>query len=684
MSRLFTPRRHPTIKGYEEIVSGVHISRKSTIDHAGGFIPSLNFSRPGNIPNGVANLLGPITINGQTVEPEWRYNGSEGTLTTFPNDGYGVDLSITGAGNDVIPDQGSPLLGSVDGSILYDGGKSHIAGASSDYDVATEDIVLEILLKYGPSDFKYTFAKWATGFGYGVLQYNQSRIDFVAVGAGSTAETLTAALDLTVDVWFLLTFFFDASGFAQWYIGNVASGAAVDVSGVGSMTNSDLFLLGSRVGQPTSLYDSNIALAQLYKKSNWLASHLNQSFVNERFATLIGTKALSSRGSSIPTVATRASSAYLQKDTNGITELFQVGRNWIRLERVADLVGVEKVCFNTEPSNTNIINYNEDMTNWTWVGVQSVDADNASHPAPVDGKYYDGVIGTNAIAETFVYLVPNSINPTAVRHVFVARCKPGAIGWVALRITSASLGNVLAYFDITNGNPGTVSLGSADIGIMRLNTGEYKIYMSPTSALYAEATSLYLYSAESDLDTVFQSDGVTVDTWWFGAELKPGTVPDSYIGPTTTSAVARAADTLEYKLDDGALENGQGAVQFDILIPNATPVTAIPILTLSDGGSALDRFIFEVATDGTIKCTMDATGGTQRIATVAGNCADGKWHSIHMQFQEGQFVIRRDGVAGTVIEPVAADIPNDIDRLSYGNARVGNFQSWLQPYFPGV
>jgi hypothetical protein len=42
MSRLFTPPLQPLIKGYEEIVDGVYRSRKSTIDHANGFIPSGN------------------------------------------------------------------------------------------------------------------------------------------------------------------------------------------------------------------------------------------------------------------------------------------------------------------------------------------------------------------------------------------------------------------------------------------------------------------------------------------------------------------------------------------------------------------------------------------------------------------------------------------------------------------
>lgn len=684
MSSLFSKGQLPPQQGYDEIVNGVYRSRKSTIMPGQGFIPSMNFARPGNIPNGVALLPGPITINGQTVEPLWRYNGLDGTLTVFNSDGYGVNLSITGSGNEVIPNQGSPLLGSRDGSILYDGGKSHIAGSVADGDISTEDIVLEIILKFGVTDFRYPFAKWASGNGYGVLMHTSNRIDFAAVGAGSTVEILTAESAMDHNVWYPLTFFYDASGFAQWYIGNVTSGAATDVSSVGSLTNSDLFLMGSKTSGASQL-DNNIAFAQLYKKSDWLASHLNQAWVDDRYATLIGTKALSARGTSIPTTATRASTAYLQKDTAGVAKLYQVGKNWNRFERVTDLDGVEKVGILTEPANSNIINYSEDMSNWTQIGVESIDSDNINHPAPVEGKFYDGVIGTDAIAETYFYLVPNSNNPTTVRHVFVARCKPGAIGWAALRINSVSLGNVSAYFDITNGVVGTVSLCSADIKL--LDTGEYEIYMSPTSALYAEATTLYLYSAEADEDTTFQSDGVTVDTWWFGAELKPGVVPDSYIGPTTTAVVTRAADTYIHKLDDGALVDGKGTIQFDLLIGDHTPVAAIEVMELSDGGDGANSILFEVDTDGTVKATMDASGGTTRTATVAGDCADRKWHRIHLQWQVGQLVIRRDGVPGTNISAVvAADIPDDLDemRRGHGPCRIGNEQLFLQPYYPGV
>jgi hypothetical protein len=133
------------------------------------------------------------------------------------------------------------------------------------------------------------------------------------------------------------------------------------------------------------------------------------------------------------------------------------------------------------------------------------------------------------------------------------------------------------------------------------------------------------------------------------------------------------------------LGESKGAMQFDLLIPDHTPITQIEILELSHNGLSSDRIRIYIDTDKTIKVDLHATGGTTRTATVAGNCTDWLWHTIHFQWQIGQLVIRRDGIAGTAITTVIdADIPKNLNLYTRGNARIGNEQFFLQPYFPGV
>ncbi len=133
-----------------------------------------------------------------------------------------------------------------------------------------------------------------------------------------------------------------------------------------------------------------------------------------------------------------------------------------------------------------------------------------------------------------------------------------------------------------------------------------------------------------------------------------------------------------------SLGEAKGSIQFDLLLPNATPLAAIEIMKMIDNADAANQFIFEVQTNGTITCTMDATGGSQRVATVAGDCADGLWHRIHLLWEAGRFIIRRDNVAGTNISAtIAADIPDDLNLLTRLNSRIANIQLWNRAYYPG-
>jgi hypothetical protein len=344
MSSLFSKGQLPVQQGYDEIVNGVYRSRKSTIIPGQGFIPSMNMSRPGNMQNGVSLLPGPITINGQTVEPIFRHSLVDGTVSTLPADGYGINAPIAGVGNDVIPNQGSPLLGSRDGSVAGDGGKSYQSAQIADNQLSTGDIYSEGIAVMGESAGGQYRTIWAKGSTVRMSDNGSEQFGFRLLSDDSSNALVLSAV-LSIGARYFFQFFLNRSGFGQCYINSVTSGAAVDISGV---TDDLSYLLKhTLLASPHDLTDANWKVITptdylaVYQKDNWLASHLNQSFANDRFATVIGTKAISARGTSIPTTATRASTAYLQKDTDNVVKLYAVGANWNRLERVTDLDGVK-------------------------------------------------------------------------------------------------------------------------------------------------------------------------------------------------------------------------------------------------------------------------------------------------------------------------------------------------------
>ena len=94
--------------------------------------------------NGVARLDAPLTINSTTVYPTFRYTAGGGMVTTalWNPWGYGEALAITGAGDLPTPNSGSPLMGPLDDSVLFNAAQYYKASGTSFANITTEDFVI--------------------------------------------------------------------------------------------------------------------------------------------------------------------------------------------------------------------------------------------------------------------------------------------------------------------------------------------------------------------------------------------------------------------------------------------------------------------------------------------------------------------------------------------------------------
>jgi len=97
---------------------------------------------------GVQALDPVITVNGQSVEPVFRYNGKDAGSTWSPW-GYGEDLTLQ-AGSPTY-NAGSPLSGALDDSVKPDSSSYWQAGNGSFADIGTEDFIFEAIFKTPPS-----------------------------------------------------------------------------------------------------------------------------------------------------------------------------------------------------------------------------------------------------------------------------------------------------------------------------------------------------------------------------------------------------------------------------------------------------------------------------------------------------------------------------------------------------
>jgi hypothetical protein len=252
----------------------------------------------------IKNIVGPLTINSQTVDPSFCYLGSQATTSALPAYLYGSNLTIAGSGTDVTPNMPSPFYGPLDGGVkaAY-AGKAFKASSSSVYDITTEDFVIEVVCKIPNSatnDNQRILFKSSTRL-YQIYTVNSSGSTILRLGIndGSNSASFDSATFATYTVAHTL-WVLDRSGSGICYSNGVA-GSAVSISSVGSLTNiCDFHLLNTdslNRGFETSVY-----YVSMWKKASWLDTHLQADLAKERFAKLMSIYPVLALGTALPEV----------------------------------------------------------------------------------------------------------------------------------------------------------------------------------------------------------------------------------------------------------------------------------------------------------------------------------------------------------------------------------------------
>ena len=239
-----------------------------------------------------------LTINGITVEPTLWFDGTGLSVgaQTWTCRQTGTVLSLTGAGADPTFDAEGPV--NLEKAGKENGGKYFQAPNNTFGDITTEDFVLLTLCVLPSTVSKHIVSKRVALVGY---DFFRDAAGFLGAYARSGAAA-TVASAVNVVSWYLSAAFIDRSGFGQMYVNGVASGAAVDVSGVGSLTTASPFCIGNYGGGGAFQTDGPIALVALYKQSNWLDTHLQPTLARQQHALYCGMEAVYSAGTATPTV----------------------------------------------------------------------------------------------------------------------------------------------------------------------------------------------------------------------------------------------------------------------------------------------------------------------------------------------------------------------------------------------
>lgn len=523
-------------------------------------------------PPSIANLPPALTINGTTVYPAFRYKGGDAGPSTWNPWGYGQPLTLQ-AGTAPTYNNGSPLLGNLDDSVLFNGGGYYRddSGTVTLGDVTTEDIVWEIIYKLNAIGKTVIAKRQGSVTGWEIQTYYAGLNANFRLAHTST-ETNIVSDTLVAGCIYHIMCFCDRSGSAQIYVNGVASGSAVDISArAASLTNAKALYAAART-DASGPFDSNIYYLAMWKRDAWLDTHLQATVAAERFYRLTGLYPHQAKGTATPTTYTRALAGYLDKtEVDGTTKLYYMGAGWPRSCSRVDANGKLVKGLLVESSVINYCPYSDDYSNH---GASGWGASRCSVPT-TSVVCPDGVTRTtNTLHEdTTADETHQLVTSTSVSaNLFGVFVKAVNRTWVCLSMHD---GVSNAYFNLSLGTTGTTSGGTTLSGIQNMGNGWYLCWMT---APHGAFEGLYIRAAEADNDNRF--NGLDQDSLYvWGARCTSEVYPSSHI-PTTAIAATRPADVLRYSTT-GNVNTKQGQISCNVLCPNYNQ-TAGPLVFQAD------------------------------------------------------------------------------------------------------
>ncbi len=545
-------------------------------------IPEFAFAA---LPNGVGNLSPYLTINSTKVAASLRYKCGDANATNLVAWQFGATLALQ-AGTAPSYNQGSPLMGVDDDSVLFNGGGYYLCGDTTTGNVSTDDIVIEAVFKIWTlldGDYYDTLAaKRNTGNGweFGIYVDADPNLYFTIQDEDGSVTTSSATLtDYTFRPWYHVLIFADRSGSSQIYVNGAVSGVAADISACEkTLDAADSLSVGSDSGGNS---DSRgyLAYFSMWHGAAWLDTHLQTAIAADRFAILTGSYPQIASGTATPITTTRAYKKYITKYNTATSkyDLYYVGDNWLCTDRLLDLNGNVVSGFNCEQGVENIIEESEDFAT-TWVITDGGGSVSSNALACPDGRIVaDGLIADTDDEPHSIYFDTTLTVATYTYSVFL---RPGNKPWA---LVSDDTGNSYCYFDITNGELGSsLNLISARISPCKYYGDFYRCEITFTGTVAGHYLSIC--PANGDGDESFAGDGVTVNIYMWGAQCELGEKATSPI-ITDGGAATRLKDELGFDVDNVAdsVASDELRIEFDVLVNETTLESDVVLLSIGGG-----------------------------------------------------------------------------------------------------
>lgn len=629
---------------------------------------------PQDLADGLSQLSLSATLNGVTVNPFIAYNGNDAG-TTWPSVGgtYGEALALVSSGADPYKRR-SPLL-SGDQALQLTGGKIYQAPTAATGQIATEDFLIEAVIKLPlvPANFGTWFGTdgdrgwWFNSIATGIYAaYNWRDED------GAPPPQATGTLTTILGSYAIVAMALNRDGRGQTSINglvanNFAASRPKTLTGTAKFTIGGSNILGAK---------SNGAIISIrgWKAADWFTAD-DATFAaqilawhRERFYTLLGAIPKGRLYSHV--THTRTTGAYSEVDGR----FYSVGANWPRAGRRGGHVG-----FMPGATITNVANgftYSADFAAQWGKGEAGDVVALSAVEGPIDAAPWSHLI-CDATTSDAHYLSASLSPANPYQHTMSVIVKKGTARWLYLGMDHDGTGSptIWAYFDLLNGVVGskTAHASSLEHAMRPLVDSAGSVLGYQCWYRYDGPAAAHLHAigvSDADGDPEYSGgDGAVVDLYLCHAQHGYDCGAPGDIWVTTGSAGSPGADS--YYVDVTGLLGATGRIETrHLALPNSQQLVACTVASLNKAGSAADSVQHCSAnlTTQQPETILTATGGTARTVSPAVDIYDDTGVVIaRSTWKAGRAAAEAAGVGAIITTPVAADIPAGLTRLAIGH-----------------
>jgi hypothetical protein len=606
-----------------------------------------------------------ITVNGELVGPVYRFEGKDATTSAWVDAASSYSFAINGSGNEVTAGAAS-IFG--DTCVEINKGKHYVGADNDTGQITDEDFCFEFIFRHPYTGSLQIWAKQVAGVGYVLTQSSANLLWSIGDGTDTLNQTITES---TPGAWTHLMIFCDRSSTQKVYVNGVLTDTG-DPTSVDSMEAAGPLYIGASSGG--SACDTSLQMVSMWAQDSWFNGDTDWlSTAKERFFKIAGLYPQHFLGTPEPRVWERTAYGHIEvADENGNIALDQVSRYWPRVVDIIDSNGDTLTGVSSEIANENKFLYSWDLTNAAW---SFVDAGDSWTESGARGPNLTKLSNPTLDLYRYAAFRPDSTDGV---HSFTQAVTVTAASWCAsmyvrrVNSTWARIYNTTTsssvWFDLSTGTIGTET--NCTGGIYPLRGSWYRIWMVFTGTAASHTIGFGVTDADNDTDYSGGSGAERLRCKY--AQLQLGNFPTSTIY-TGAAAASNAKDILDYKMDDGNLENNRNATlacQFHQL---AVPVNGGgDILGTTDGGSLTDRTWIATDTSGNIDAYTRAADGDN--CDIAGSTvyADDTIHDVRFVQASNDAELLVDTVStGTDTD---MDAPNDQDELKIGMSAIETSQ----------